>query len=112
MLKDAVARRHRRSLSSCRGTPQCTTSSTEFRCAGGFQGSTSSAESFVATLGRVFRCVASRCWANFAGLDVIGAVSYVVPRVVALRDVIDGASSLCCGLSPGALSSAETLVAP
>jgi hypothetical protein len=29
-----------------------------------------------------------------------------------MRDVIDGASSLCCGMSPGATSSAEFIVAP
>ena len=40
-------------------------------------------------IGKVFRCVARRRRANVAGLDVMGAVSYVMPRVVAVRDVID-----------------------
>ena len=35
-----------------------------------------------------------------------------MPRVVAVRDVIDVASSLCRGMQPGATSSAELFVAP
>ena len=60
----------------------------------------------------VFRCIARRRWANVDGLDVIGGVAYVVPRDVAMRDLIDGAASLCCGMWPGATSLAETFVAP
>ena len=37
-------------------------------------------------------------------------LSYVVLRDVAVRDVIYGASLLCCGTSPGATSSAESIV--
>ena len=61
---------------------------------------------------------------NVAGLDLIGRVSYIVPRDIAELDVIDGAShrvagrrrarrhrlslSLRCGMSLGATSTAES----
>ena len=55
-----------------------------------------------------FVVIARRRRANVAGLDLIGGVPLL--RRAAGRDVIYGASLLCCGTSPGATSSAESIV--
>ena len=73
-------------------------------CATGCRGSTSFAESF-----RRYR-KASPGERRRGSTSSAEFLSYVVLRDVAVRDVIYGASLLCCGTSPGATSSAESIV--